>query len=41
MPEYEGTHRSRLNEGVKWDSDVITGAGGPGAKQSSQVRGRV
>lgn len=41
MPEYKGTHKSRLNEGVKWASDVITGAGRTGGKQSSQVRGRV
>lgn len=37
MPDHQGPHRSRLNEGVKWASDVVTGAGRPGGKQSSSL----
>lgn len=36
MLDHKKPHRLRLNEGVKWASDVIIGAGKPGGKQSSR-----
>lgn len=36
VPDHEEPHSSRLNEGVKWASNVIIGAGKPGGKRSSR-----
>lgn len=36
MLDHEKPHRLRLNEGVKWASDVIIGAVKPRGKQSSR-----